>query len=36
MVLRFMRKNKREGYFLLMLGFVLFNSACAQNPPFTG
>jgi hypothetical protein len=22
--------------FLLMLGFVLFNSACAQNPPFTG
>jgi CubicO group peptidase (beta-lactamase class C family) len=36
MVLRFMRKNKRECYFLLMLGFVLFNSACAQNPPFTG
>jgi len=36
MVLRFMRKNKRNIYFLLLSGFVLFNSACAQNPPFTG
>jgi CubicO group peptidase (beta-lactamase class C family) len=36
MVLRFMRRNKRECYFLLILGFVLFNSACAQQPPFTG
>jgi CubicO group peptidase (beta-lactamase class C family) len=36
MVLRFMRKNRRNIYFLLLSGFVLFNSACAQNPPFTG
>jgi CubicO group peptidase (beta-lactamase class C family) len=36
MVLRFMRRNKRKLYFLLLSGFVLFNSACAQNPPFTG
>ncbi|MCQ6960641.1 serine hydrolase domain-containing protein [Mucilaginibacter aquariorum] len=31
-----MRKNRRNIYFLLLSGFVLFNSACAQNPPFTG
>ncbi|GGH17024.1 serine hydrolase domain-containing protein [Mucilaginibacter phyllosphaerae] len=31
-----MRRNKRNIYFLLLSGFVLFNSACAQNPPFTG
>jgi hypothetical protein len=36
MVLRFMKKNRRNIYFLLLSGFVLFNSACAQNPPFTG
>ncbi|ASU36414.1 serine hydrolase domain-containing protein [Mucilaginibacter xinganensis] len=32
-----MRKNKWRLYPLIVLaGFVLFNSACAQNPPFTG
>jgi len=36
MVLRFMRKNRQSVYFLLLSGFVIFNSACAQNPPFTG
>jgi hypothetical protein len=36
MVLRFMRKNRRNLFILLLSGFVLFNSACAQNPPFTG
>lgn len=36
MGLKFMRRNKQKIYFLLMLGFVLFNSACAQNPPFSG
>jgi CubicO group peptidase (beta-lactamase class C family) len=36
MVLRFMRRNKQGCYILLVLGFVLFNSACAQNPPFSG
>jgi CubicO group peptidase (beta-lactamase class C family) len=36
MVLRFMRKSKRQFYCLLMLGFVLFSAACAQQPPFTG
>ncbi len=36
MVLRFMRKNKQRIYLLLLSGFALFNSACAQNPPLTG
>lgn len=36
MVLRFMRRNKQFIYLLLLSGFVVFNSACAQNPPFTG
>ncbi|AMR30457.1 beta-N-acetylglucosaminidase [Mucilaginibacter sp. PAMC 26640] len=36
MVLRFIRINKRNIYFLLLSGFSLFNSACAQNPPFSG
>ena len=36
MVLRFMKRNKRKSYFLLLLGFTLFNLACAQQPPFTG
>ncbi|MDB4901352.1 MAG: beta-N-acetylglucosaminidase [Mucilaginibacter sp.] len=33
---RFMRENKWQLYSLILLGFILFNSACAQNPPFTG
>jgi CubicO group peptidase (beta-lactamase class C family) len=36
MVLRFTKKNKRNSCILLLSGFVLFNSACAQNPPLTG
>jgi CubicO group peptidase (beta-lactamase class C family) len=36
MVLRFMRRNKQHIYLLLLSGFVVFSSACAQNPPFTG
>ena len=36
MVLRFMRSNKRNLYFLLLSGIIVFNSACAQNPPFAG
>ncbi|MEB0248535.1 MULTISPECIES: serine hydrolase [unclassified Mucilaginibacter] len=31
-----MRKNKQRMYLLLLSGFALFNSACAQNPPLTG
>ena len=32
-----MRKNKWRLYPIIVLsGFILFNSACAQNPPFTG
>ncbi|MCO5937300.1 serine hydrolase [Mucilaginibacter sp. RB4R14] len=31
-----MRKNKQRIYFLLLSGFALFNSACAQNPPLKG
>jgi CubicO group peptidase (beta-lactamase class C family) len=31
-----MRKNKLQFPFLVLLGFVLFNSACAQNPPMAG
>lgn len=33
---RFMRKNKWRLSTLMLLGFALFNTACAQNPPFTG
>ncbi len=32
----FMRKNRCGWYALILLAFTLFNSACAQNPPFTG
>ncbi|HEY8779984.1 MAG TPA: serine hydrolase [Mucilaginibacter sp.] len=31
-----MRKNKYIFYTLILSGFVLLNSACAQNPPFSG
>jgi CubicO group peptidase (beta-lactamase class C family) len=31
-----MRKSKWRFCFLVLSGFILFNSACAQNPPFTG
>lgn len=32
-----MRKNKWRLYpSIILTGFILFNSACAQNPPFTG
>lgn len=33
---RFMIGNRWQLYSLVLLGFILFNSACAQNPPFTG
>lgn len=33
MVLRFMSRNRQYLYLLLLSGFVIFNSACAQNPP---
>jgi CubicO group peptidase (beta-lactamase class C family) len=33
---RFMRKSKWRSYSLILSGFILFNSACAQNPPLTG
>jgi CubicO group peptidase (beta-lactamase class C family) len=33
---RFMRKNRWQFCVLGLLGFVLVNSACAQNPPLTG
>lgn len=33
---RFMTGSKWQLYSLILLGFILFNSACAQNPPFTG
>jgi len=36
MVKRFMRKSDPWFYTLIVSVFVLFNSACAQNPPFTG
>ncbi|TWR30437.1 serine hydrolase [Mucilaginibacter pallidiroseus] len=29
-----MKRNKRGCYSLLLLGFILVNSACAQQPPF--
>ncbi len=32
----FMRKSKWQFCPLILLGFILFNSACAQNPPLTG
>lgn len=31
-----MRKNKPVGFIIAVTTFILFNSACAQNPPFTG
>ncbi|WP_428327429.1 serine hydrolase domain-containing protein [Mucilaginibacter sp.] len=31
-----MRKNNWRSYSLILFGFVLFNSACAQNPPLSG
>src|ERR1700761_2422454 len=31
-----MRKNKWHLYTIILLGFILINSACAQNPPFLG
>src|ERR1700761_9184448 len=31
-----MRKSKLQFPFLMLFGFVLFNSACAQNPPMAG
>ncbi len=33
---RFMRKSSLLRYTLVLFGFVLFNSACAQNPPVNG
>src|SRR5665213_301678 len=36
MARKFMRKSNRRFYTLILSGFILFNSACAQNPPFTG
>ncbi len=33
---KFMRKNKLRLFPLILLGFVLFDSACAQNPPIGG
>jgi serine-type D-Ala-D-Ala carboxypeptidase len=31
-----MRKNNPGVYIIILLGFILVHSACAQNPPFTG
>jgi CubicO group peptidase (beta-lactamase class C family) len=31
-----MRESKWRFYTLILFVFILFNSACAQNPPFTG
>jgi len=31
-----MRKSSWKGYTLILSVFILFGSACAQNPPFTG
>jgi len=36
MVKKFMRKSDRLFYTLVLSGFILLHSACAQNPPFTG
>lgn len=33
MVKRFMKKNRFNGVVIFLSAFVLFNSACAQNPP---
>jgi CubicO group peptidase (beta-lactamase class C family) len=33
---RYMRKNTSVCFPLILLAFILFNSACAQNPPFSG
>ncbi|RFZ81769.1 beta-N-acetylglucosaminidase [Mucilaginibacter terrenus] len=31
-----MKRSKRNACLLLLSGFIIFSSACAQNPPFTG
>jgi CubicO group peptidase (beta-lactamase class C family) len=36
MAKKFMRKSNSRFCTLILLVFILFNSACAQNPPFTG
>src|ERR1022692_4265568 len=36
MAKKFMRKSNQCCYTLILLVFILFNSACAQNPPFIG
>ncbi len=36
MAKRFMRKNNWLLQIFILSSFILFNSACAQNPPFTG
>src|ERR1700733_4595761 len=36
MAKRFMRKSNMRLCTFILSGFVLFNTACAQNPPFTG
>src|SRR6185312_11647087 len=33
---KFMRKSNWRLYPLILLGFILFDSACAQNPPLKG
>src|ERR1700744_2179958 len=33
---KYMRKNKWRFCVLILSGFILVHSACAQNPPFTG
>jgi CubicO group peptidase (beta-lactamase class C family) len=36
MARRFMQKSRLVIYTFILSGFVLFQSACGQNPPFTG
>ncbi len=36
MAKKFMRKNNRLFHTLTLFVFIVFNSACAQNPPFIG
>ena len=36
MVKKFMKRNRRNCVISVLSLFVLFSSACAQNPPFTG
>src|SRR6185437_7014743 len=33
---KFTREGKSLVYLFVLSGFILFNSACAQNPPYTG